>query len=60
MNSYRLYLYGRDGAMAQVSEIECPDDGFAAAFAAERLGDFARSELWQGARRIERFEPSEA
>ena len=56
MNTYRLYLYGRDGAVAQVSEIECPDDGFAAAFAAERRRDFARAELWRDDRMVVRLE----
>lgn len=56
MNTYRLYLYGRDGAVAQVSEIECPDDAFAAAFAAERRRDFARAELWRDGRLVARLD----
>jgi hypothetical protein len=56
LNIYRLYLYGRDGAIAQVSEIECPDDGFAADFAAERRRDFARAELWREDRLVAAFD----
>jgi hypothetical protein len=56
VNSYRLYLYGRDGAIAQVSEIDCPDDGFATAFAAERRRDFARAELWLESRLVARLD----
>jgi hypothetical protein len=56
VNTYRLYLFGRDGAVAQVSEIECPDDGFAVAFATERRRDFAKAELWRGDRMVVRLE----
>ena len=56
MNTYRLFLCRRDGAVAQVSEIECPDDDFAAAFAAERRRVFARAELWLDQRLVARVD----
>ncbi len=60
MNTYRLHLYGRDGAIAQVSEIECPTDDFATTFAAERRRDHASAELWLGERLVARLVPDNA
>lgn len=57
MNTYRLYLYGRDGVIAQVSELECPADDFAVAFAAERARDHAMAELWRDDRLVARLAP---
>ena len=59
MNTYRLYLYGRDRAIVQVSEIECPDDGFAVVFAGERSCGFARAELRLDDRLVARFDGGE-
>lgn len=58
MNTYRLYLFGADGAVEQVSEIECPSDDDASAFAAERRRDHAAAELRQGERVVVRLGPS--
>ena len=57
MNTYRLYLYGTDGGLSQVSEIECPADDFAVAFAAERRRDHGRAELWLDDRLVARLDP---
>jgi hypothetical protein len=55
VNTYRLYLYGCDGAIAQVSEIECPADDFAMAFASQRRRDYAKAELWLDDRLVARL-----
>ena len=58
MNTYRLHLFGLDGGIAQVSEVQCPGDDLALAFAAERGRDHATAELWAGERLVARLGPA--
>ena len=59
MTHYRLYFFDARDHISRALDIECRDDGEAIAHVGEHPHPFA-IELWQGARRIERFEPSEA
>ena len=56
---YRLYFFDARDHIGRALDIECRNDDEAIASVREHAHPFA-IELWQGARRIERFEPSEA
>lgn len=59
MTHYRLYFFDARDHISRAVDIECRDDDEAIANVREHAHPFA-IELWQGARRIDRFEPSEA
>jgi hypothetical protein len=54
-----LYFFDARDHISRALDIECRDDAEAIASVREHDHPFA-IELWQGARRIERFEPSDA
>lgn len=59
MTDYRLYLRGgAEGRIVGVIELDCPDDETAVELA-ERRRTGVRAELWQRARKIRAFEPSQ-
>lgn len=55
MSDYRAYLVGSDGHIFQAMNLYVPDDAAAIA-AALQLVDGHDVELWQGARKIAKFE----
>ena len=59
MTHYRLYFFDESDHISRALDIECGDDAEAVAVVRDHPHAFA-IELWQGARRIERFAPSEA
>lgn len=56
---YRLYFFDARDHISRALDIECDDDAEAVARVRDHPHAFA-IELWQGARRIDRFESSEA
>lgn len=59
MTHYRLYFFDERDHISRAVDIECIDDAEAIASVDDHPHRYA-IELWQGARRIHRFEPSEA
>jgi hypothetical protein len=55
MAEYRAYIIGTDGRFMRAVELVCPDDEGAKEYA-KQLVDGHDVELWQGDRRIERFQ----
>jgi hypothetical protein len=58
MPDYRAYLIGSDGHIFQGVDLDMPDDE-AAMVAALQLVDGHDVELWEGARKIGKFEHKE-
>ena len=54
MQYYRVYVIGRDGHFIRSIDLSCADDG-AAIESIKQLIDGYDLELWQGDRRIARF-----
>jgi hypothetical protein len=54
MAEYRAYIIGTDGRFMRAIELVCPDDEKAIEYA-RQLMDGHDVELWQGDRRIDRF-----
>jgi hypothetical protein len=57
MTHYRAYVLGRDGHFIKAVDIVCDDDEAARKQAQRLVGDFD-VELWQQARRVDKFEAS--
>ena len=55
MAEYRAYVIGTDGRFMRAVGLVCPDDDTAKEYA-KQLVDGHDVELWQGDRRIERFQ----
>ena len=55
MAEYRAYIIGTDARFMRAVELVCPDDDAAKEYA-KQLVDGHDVELWQGDRRIERFQ----
>ena len=55
MAEYRAYIIGVDGHFVRAVEILCPDDDAAKEYA-KSLVDGHDVELWQGERKIAKFE----
>ena len=58
MARYRLYFLGREGRIVAVEELDCDDDEAAILDAQKHAGD--AMELWDRARMVKVFEPSDA
>ena len=56
MPPYRLFLFGADGHIKRTVVLEGRNDDEAVAAAREHVGA-GRAELWQGSRRVRRFDP---
>jgi hypothetical protein len=54
---YRAYVIGADGHIAGRIDLKCADEA-AAKLKAKLLADHGAIELWQGLRRVARFEPT--
>lgn len=54
MTSYRIYMLDPTGRTLTASDADCGSDARAFAWANITLGDDARAEIWQGARRVGR------
>lgn len=59
IQGYRAYLIGPDDHITKCVEVRTDDEAVALRLAAS-LADRATVELWQGARKIARFEPKAA
>jgi hypothetical protein len=55
MQHYRVYVIGQDGHFIKSIDLSCADDS-AAVESAKQLIDGHDLELWQGDRRIARFD----
>lgn len=58
MGEYRAYIIGADGHIKRRIEIEAQDES-AARERAKQFVDGHAVELWEGATKIDRFEPEE-
>ena len=56
MHNYKVYVFGDDGHIINLVDLNCLDDE-AAADKGRQLADGRPIELWDGARKIARFEP---
>jgi hypothetical protein len=50
MTHYRIYMLDRKDRIVSGSDVDCPNDESALAWAATTLGTDARAEIWQRAR----------
>jgi hypothetical protein len=55
MPDYRAYIVGAEGRFVRAIELLCPDDDTAREYA-KNLVDGHDVELWQGKRRVARFQ----
>jgi hypothetical protein len=55
MAEYRAYIIAHDGKISRAVELLCPDDDTAKEYA-KQLVDGHHVELWQGERRVTKFE----
>ena len=59
MSEYRVYIIATDGRLLRSVELLCPDDEKAEEYA-KQLVDGHAIELWQGTRKLARFDPEKS